>query len=46
LIGDGISFFEKLGRDVTLHLTEVKAYNTGIVELRYDVQKTRGKSEL
>ena len=37
LIGDGIPFFEKLGRDVALHLAEIKAYNSGIVELRYDV---------
>src|SRR4029077_2718804 len=26
LIGDGIPFFEKLGRDIALHLAEVKAY--------------------
>jgi hypothetical protein len=38
LIGDGVPFFEKLGRDVTLHLTEVKAYNNGMVELRYEVR--------
>ena len=44
LIGDGLPFFEKLGRDVILHLAEVKAYNSGIVELRYDVQENRGKS--
>ncbi len=44
LIGDGISFFEKLGRDVTLHLLEVNAYKTGIVELRYEVQGNRGES--
>jgi dihydrofolate reductase len=44
LIGDGVPFFEKLGRDVILHLAEVKAYNSGIVELRYDVQENRGKS--
>ena len=44
LIGDGIPFFEKLGRDVILHLGEVKAYNSGIVELRYDVLENRGKS--
>jgi dihydrofolate reductase len=37
LIGDGIPFFEKLAQDVPLHLTEVKAYNSGIVELRYEV---------
>ena len=44
LIGDGVPFFENLGRDVILHLAEVKAYNSGIVELRYDVQENRGKS--
>ena len=38
LIGDGISFFEKLDKDVTLHLTEVKAYKNGIVALCYDVR--------
>jgi dihydrofolate reductase len=37
LIGDGIPFFEKLGRDIALHLLELKAYKTGIVELRYEV---------
>ena len=38
LIGDGIPFFEKLGRDVALHLAEVKSYKSGIVELRYEVK--------
>jgi dihydrofolate reductase len=38
LIGDGISFFEKLDRDVALHLAEVKAYKSGIVELRYQLR--------
>ena len=38
LIGEGISFFEKLGRDVALHLAEVKAYKNGMVELRYEVR--------
>jgi len=41
LIGHGIPFFEKLGRDVALHLAEVKAYKSGIVELRYDVRASR-----
>ena len=45
LIGDGIPFFDKLGKDVTLHLAEVKAYNNGIVELRYDVREDRAKSK-
>jgi dihydrofolate reductase len=39
LIGDGIPFFAKLDRDVTLHLAGVKAYKTGMVELRYEVQR-------
>jgi dihydrofolate reductase len=38
LIGDGISFFEKLDRDVALHLTEVKAYKSGTVSLCYEVR--------
>jgi dihydrofolate reductase len=41
VIGDGISFFEKLNRDVPLHLAEVKAYKTGMVELRYEVRGRR-----
>ena len=39
LIGDGIKFFEKLAKDVALHLAEVKAYKSGMVELRYEVKK-------
>ena len=38
LIGDGISFFERLERDVPLHLVEVKGYKSGTVELRYEVR--------
>ena len=38
LIGDGIPFFDKLDRDVALHLAEVKGYKNGMVELRYEVQ--------
>jgi dihydrofolate reductase len=38
LIGDGISFFEGLDKDVVLHLLEVKAYATGMVALRYEVR--------
>ena len=43
LIGDGISSFYKLDRDVLLHLTEVKAYKSGIVGLRYEVRVCRGE---
>src|ERR1700751_2790923 len=38
LIGDGIAFFEKLDRDVALHLAEVKTYKSGMVALRYQVR--------
>lgn len=41
LIGDGIPFFEKLDRDVALHLAEVKAYKNGVVELCYEVRGRR-----
>lgn len=41
LIGDGIPFFEKFDRDIPLHLTEVKAYKSGMAELRYAVRKHR-----
>jgi dihydrofolate reductase len=39
LIGEGISFFERLDKDVALHLAEVKAYKSGMVELRYEVRR-------
>lgn len=44
LIDDGIRFFGKLGRDITLHLAEVKAYKSGMVGLRYEVRGQRGDS--
>ena len=44
LIGDGIQFFEKLDRDIALHLAEVKAYKSGTVELRYEVRGRRNES--
>jgi dihydrofolate reductase len=43
LIGDGIPFFDKLDKDVSLHLAEVKAYKSGMVELRYEVRGHRGE---
>jgi dihydrofolate reductase len=39
LIGDGISFFDRLDKDVALHLAEVKAYKSGMVALRHEVRK-------
>lgn len=43
LIGDGIPFFGRLDRDVALHLAEVKAYRSGMVELRYEVRRRGGE---
>jgi dihydrofolate reductase len=42
LIGEGVSFFDRLEKDVPLHLTEVKAYKSGTVALRYEVRGNRG----
>lgn len=39
LIGAGIPFFDKLDREIALHLVEVKAYKSGMVTLRYKVRK-------
>jgi dihydrofolate reductase len=38
-IGDGLSFFQGLDRDVALHLLEVNAYKNGMVALHYEVRK-------
>ena len=39
VIGDGISFFQGLDKDVALHLVEATAYKSGMVALRYDVRR-------
>ena len=39
LIGDGIAFFDRLDRDVSLHLAELKAYKSGTVELHYELRR-------
>ena len=44
LIGDGISFFDRLDRDIALHLTEMRAYKSGMVELCYEVRGQCGGS--
>jgi dihydrofolate reductase len=43
LIGNGVPFFEKLDRDILLHLAEVKAYKNGMVGLCYEVRGHRGE---
>jgi dihydrofolate reductase len=39
LIGDGLPFFDRLDRDVALHLAEVRPYHNGMVEIRYEVRR-------
>lgn len=46
LIGDGIPFFDLLDRDVVLHLAEVNAYKSGMVELRYELRKDHPERSL
>ena len=41
VIGDGLSFFQGLDRDVALHLLESTAYKSGMVELCYAVRGHR-----
>jgi hypothetical protein len=38
--GSGIPVFDRLHRDVALHLTDVNDYASGMVALRYDVRPT------
>ena len=40
----GTIWFVGGGVDIALHLAEVKAYKSGMVELRYEVRKHRGES--
>ena len=39
ILGDGILFFDHIGQEHALHLKDVTAYKTGIVELWYEVKK-------
>ena len=39
VIGEGRPFFDRLGKDVSLHLLEATAYRNGMVALRYEVRK-------
>ena len=39
ILGDGIRFFEHVGQEHALHLKDVTAYKSGVVELCYTVKK-------
>jgi dihydrofolate reductase len=39
ILGDGTLFFDHIGQEQLLHLKDVKAYKSGIVELCYEIKK-------
>ena len=39
ILGDGTPFFDQIGQEQTLHLKNVIAYKSGMVELCYEVRK-------
>ena len=39
LIGEGIPFFVGLDKDVPLHLMELRAYKSGMIEMRHEVRR-------
>lgn len=40
LLGNGLPFFEAIGREIPLHLKDVKAFTDGMVELTYQIKTT------
>jgi dihydrofolate reductase len=41
ILGDGILFFDHIGQEQVLHLKDVTAYKTGMVELWYEIKSNR-----
>ncbi|MFP2997777.1 dihydrofolate reductase family protein [Spongiivirga sp. MCCC 1A20706] len=39
ILGDGILFFDFIGKEQSLHLEDVTAYKDGMVELTYEIRK-------
>src|SRR5215831_4109172 len=39
ILGDGKLFFDQIGQEQALHLKDVTAYKTGMVELCYEIKK-------
>ncbi len=39
ILGEGTTFFEQVGQEHALHLKEVTAYKSGMVELWYEIRK-------
>jgi dihydrofolate reductase len=39
ILGDGVPFFDQIGKEQALHLLDLKDYKSGMVELHYEVRK-------
>ncbi|GAB4032283.1 dihydrofolate reductase family protein [Spirosoma gilvum] len=39
ILGDGLLFFDQFGQEQALHLRDVRAYKSGMVELYYEIRK-------
>ena len=39
ILGDGVSLFDQIEQEQALHLKDVTAYKSGMVELRYEIRK-------
>ncbi len=39
ILGDGIPFYDHIGKELTLHLKDIIAYKNGLVELWYEIKK-------
>ena len=39
ILGDGTLFFDQIGKEQALHLKDVTAYKSGMVELLYEIKK-------
>ncbi len=39
ILGEGLRFLEAIGQEQALHLTDMKAYKSGMVEIRYEIKK-------
>ena len=39
ILGDGMPFYDQIGQEQALHLKDLKAYKSGMVELVYEIKK-------
>ena len=39
ILGDGVPFLDQLGQEQALHLKDVTAYKSGMVQLWYEIRK-------